>query len=240
VKRLVIALMGVVLLAAAGFVVAAANVQQRHVRRELEAADRFVSVARAHATELRKSPPGALACDGPLTSADSGKRLFGATHFAAYVSAPEGQSSAEANTEILVGNDGCARPLAFIDAFRDRASGVKQVGELLRSPGQLDRAFDEVDLPICMSTRMTDFGVVLLAEQVSQGEGGSAHTRATIEIFDFPAGRVRCRGTVSFESPKVEAPGPKRDQQRARAFSEVVSEVIEAAKSPAGEGAASD
>ncbi|MEW5737976.1 MAG: hypothetical protein AB1938_03565 [Myxococcota bacterium] len=199
--------------------------QERKFRREVKAAESFVTQARARAQTLRTDQSAEFRCDAPLKSLHPGKAFFGSADFAALFVDPTGKGLPwdGAPGELIIGNGDCVRRVSEVMAWQEKANAVSRVAEVLKSPSSLRYALDDVTLPICMSTHLTDFGVVVVPE-LTASEDGTLAGQWRVEVFEFPDGRVRCRGSAEVTLP---APGDKKsDRARARQFSDLVTQLL--------------
>lgn len=174
------------------FAVAAGRASR--VRKELETDLTFVERARAAALELGAFEGEGFHCSAPLVSKRPGQALFGVSRAVAFVAAPPGQRLAWPGepAELLVGPGGCVRRIAALEAMRAYTGLGRQLEEAAHTPWrQLDRLFEVGELPVCMGSQSTDFGVVLVPHLADDGQQLAG--RVDVRVIDFSRARPAAR-----------------------------------------------
>lgn len=223
--RLVSALSMVVLLPV--FVVS--EVRGARARAELATDRAFIERARAAAKELRGAQ--GVHCDAPLGSSQPGKAFFGVTQGVALVVAPEGERLDWPGhpAEMIVGHDGCARRVESLDAMSAYPTMGIQLEAAARTPWRhLDRLLDVDELPVCMGSQSTDFGMVLVPRLTR--DGAQLTGRVDVRIMDFRSGQVRCEGSAAVRLPWPDGDEPTQDRALAREYGELVERILAAAQ----------
>lgn len=211
------------------FAVAAGRASR--VRKELETDLTFVERARAAALELGAFEGEGFHCSAPLVSKRPGQALFGVSRAVAFVAAPPGQRLAWPGepAELLVGPGGCVRRIAALEAMRAYTGLGRQLEEAAHTPWrQLDRLFEVGELPVCMGSQSTDFGVVLVPHLADDGQQLAG--RVDVRVIDFLSGEARCEGSAEVRLPPSAGSELEQERALAREYGALVERLLSAAQ----------